>query len=266
MWDDSVISWATFAGITAKVDYREQEGLIDCWLLILLSEPRARRVSLWNPSSQDLPFLRLQELSTFCCTWSFRYILLFIYYSFVISVVNGNIRTTDWLLACKSQHKGRDILPSTVSKWTKKRWCPAVDFPLFPSSLQCYAFSAWTLLVGRQEGHPACKNWVVRYWRGYLSGARCKWFAYDPADATATPSSHSSKIQNGLPFWCQFTQLVLEKRPLNGCSVVVVPSSLPVPFGLVTVGRAKLTVSAQLMEFEQCQMRQWTEMMAKSCG
>ena len=31
------------------------------------------------------------------------------------------------------------------------------------------AFSALTLLVGRQEEHPACKNWVVRYWHGYLS-------------------------------------------------------------------------------------------------
>ena len=49
---------------------------------------------------------------------------------------------------------------------------------------------ALTLLVGQQEGHPACKNWVVRYWHGYLSGARCKWFAYyGPADAIATPSS-----------------------------------------------------------------------------
>jgi len=45
------------------------------------------------------------------------------------------------------------------------------------------------LLVGRQEGHPACKNSVVRYWRGYLPGARCKWFAYGPAEATATSSS-----------------------------------------------------------------------------
>jgi len=36
-----------------------------------------------------------------------------------------------------------------------------------------YAFSALTLLVGRQEGHPACKNRVVGCWRGYLSGARC---------------------------------------------------------------------------------------------
>jgi len=41
------------------------------------------------------------------------------------------------------------------------------------------------LLVGRQERHPACKNWVVRYWHGYLFEARCKWFAYGPADATA---------------------------------------------------------------------------------
>jgi len=52
-----------------------------------------------------------------------------------------------------------------------------------------FAFSALKLLVGRQEGHPACKNWAVRYWPGYLSGARCKWFAYGPADATPTPSS-----------------------------------------------------------------------------
>ena len=47
------------------------------------------------------------------------------------------------------------------------------------------AFSALTLLVGRQEGHPACKNRLVGCWRGYLSGARCR-LAYSPADATAT--------------------------------------------------------------------------------
>jgi len=29
--------------------------------------------------------------------------------------------------------------------------------------------------------------------------------------------SRSSKIQNGLPLWCWLTQVVLEKRPLNGC-------------------------------------------------
>ena len=53
------------------------------------------------------------------------------------------------------------------------------------------AFSALTLLVRQQEGHPICKNWVARYQRGYLSGAGCKWFAYGPADATATATPSS---------------------------------------------------------------------------
>ena len=32
-------------------------------------------------------------------------------------------------------------------------------------------FSALMLLVWRQEGHPACKNWMVGCWHGYLSAA-----------------------------------------------------------------------------------------------
>jgi len=48
------------------------------------------------------------------------------------------------------------------------------------------AFSALTLLVRRQEEHSACKNWVMRCWCGYLSGARCRLFAYGPANATAS--------------------------------------------------------------------------------
>jgi len=44
---------------------------------------------------------------------------------------------------------------------------------------------ALMLLVGRQEGHPACKKLSGGCWRGYLSGARCR-LAYGPADATAT--------------------------------------------------------------------------------
>ena len=38
----------------------------------------------------------------------------------------------------------------------------------------------------------------------------------NPAGATATPSSCASlKARMVSPFWCQFTQVVLEKRPLN---------------------------------------------------
>jgi len=51
------------------------------------------------------------------------------------------------------------------------------------------AFTALTLLVGWQDGHPVCKNWVMRYWRGYLSGVSYKWFAYGSAGVTATTSS-----------------------------------------------------------------------------
>jgi len=52
--------------------------------------------------------------------------------------------------------------------------------------LLAISFSALTLLVGQQEGHPACKKTrVVGCWHCYLSGARCS-LAYGPADATAT--------------------------------------------------------------------------------
>jgi len=44
-----------------------------------------------------------------------------------------------------------------------------------------FAFSALTLLVEQQEGHPACKKLSG----GVLPGARCR-LAYGPADATAT--------------------------------------------------------------------------------
>jgi len=47
------------------------------------------------------------------------------------------------------------------------------------------AFSALTLLVGRQEGHPACKKLSGGVLHGYLSGARCR-LACGPAVATAT--------------------------------------------------------------------------------
>ena len=55
------------------------------------------------------------------------------------------------------------------------------------------AFSAVTPLVGRQEGHPACKkNWAVGCWHGYLSAARCR-----PLPLTV---SCFSKIQIGFTF------------------------------------------------------------------
>jgi len=47
-------------------------------------------------------------------------------------------------------------------------------------------------------------------WFGYLSGAKCKWFAYGPANAVVTPSIMV------LPFWYQLAQVALDKRSLTG--------------------------------------------------
>jgi len=75
------------------------------------------------------------------------------------------------------------------------------------------AFSALTLLVGRQEVYPACKK---------LSGRVLAWLsvwrlAYGPADATAIASVKSRLV---LPFWYWLTQVVPDKGLLNGCVCV----------------------------------------------
>jgi len=82
-----------------------------------------------------------------------------------------------------------------------------------------------TLLVGRQEGHPACKKtewWgagmVICLERGADLHMAAIMAQLMPLLLTV---SCSSKIQVGLPIWYRLTQVVLEKRPLNGCCSIV---------------------------------------------
>ena len=72
-------------------------------------------------------------------------------------------------------------------------------------------FSAMTLLVGRQEEHLARKKLSVGV-LAWLSVLSCIWSSW-----CHPINSCFSKIQNGLPFWCRLTQVVLEKRPLHVC-------------------------------------------------
>jgi len=69
-----------------------------------------------------------------------------------------------------------------------------------------------TLLVGRQEGHPACKKLSggVLAWLSVWSEVQmiCIWSSWCHCHPVI---SCSGKIQNGLPFWCRHTQVVLEK-------------------------------------------------------
>jgi len=83
-----------------------------------------------------------------------------------------------------------------------------------------YAFSAMTLLVGRQEGHPACKKREVGYWHGYLSGARCRLVYMAQLMPLPLTVSCFSKIQIGFTFLVPAHQGSPGKGPLNGCVCV----------------------------------------------
>jgi len=75
----------------------------------------------------------------------------------------------------------------------------------------------WCCWLGSRKGiRPVKTEW----WGNgvVLSGARCKWFAYGPTDAIATSSFLAPVKSRMVSFWCRITQVVLEKRPLNGCS------------------------------------------------
>jgi len=84
------------------------------------------------------------------------------------------------------------------------------------------AFSALTLLVRRQEGHPACKK---------LSGGVLAWLSVWSEVQTCICSSwchcHSLSLASVksrliLPFWYWLTWIVPEKGPLNVCVCVCV--------------------------------------------
>jgi len=76
-------------------------------------------------------------------------------------------------------------------------------------------YSASTLLVGWQEGHPACKNWVVGCWRGYLSRARCQLFVW-PSWCHCHLLFLAPLIPNWfLHFWYWLTRVVPEKRAVK---------------------------------------------------
>jgi len=72
-------------------------------------------------------------------------------------------------------------------------------------------------LVGRQEGHPACKKqsggvlaWLS-VWSEVQTCIRPSWFHCHSLSLAPV------KSRLVLPFWYRLTQVFLEKRPLNGC-------------------------------------------------
>ena len=79
-------------------------------------------------------------------------------------------------------------------------------------------YSALTLLVGRREGHPACKK--TEWWGAGLLAwlsvwsevQTCIWPSWCHCRSLSLASVKSRLV---LPFWYRFTQVVLDKG--NGC-------------------------------------------------
>jgi len=104
------------------------------------------------------------------------------------------------------------ILPCELDKSTIHNIIAACWLPL--------AFSALTLLVGRHEGHPACKklSGEVLAWLSVWSKVQtCIWPSWCQCHSLSLASVKSRLV---LPFWYRPTRAVQEKGPLNVCVCV----------------------------------------------
>ena len=80
-----------------------------------------------------------------------------------------------------------------------------------------FAFSALMLLVGRQEGHPACKKLsggVLAWLSAWSKVQTCIWSSWFHCHSLSLASVKSRLV---LPFWYWLTWVFPEKGPLNGC-------------------------------------------------
>jgi len=108
-----------------------------------------------------------------------------------------------------------------MSYWSLWLWSAQIDITAFVlfSSING---SALTLLVGWQEGHPACKKqsggvlvWLS-VWREVQTCICSSWCHCHSLSLT------SVKSRLVLPFWYRPTQVVPDKGPLNVCVCVCV--------------------------------------------
>ena len=79
------------------------------------------------------------------------------------------------------------------------------------------AFSALTLLVGREQGHPACEKQsggVLGWLSAWSEVQTCIWPRWRHCHSLFLASVKSRLV---LRFWYQLTQAVTEKGPLNRC-------------------------------------------------
>jgi len=83
-----------------------------------------------------------------------------------------------------------------------------------------FSTSALTLLFSGKKSIWPIKNWVMRCWCCYLSGAKCRGFANGPSDATATRDINFCfvKIPNGSAFLVPDYPVCPIKEAIKRCS------------------------------------------------
>ena len=102
----------------------------------------------------------------------------------------SSVQLVNWILRPSQRLKTACFLHSrpSCSKTSKVLHCffclnwtirfSVTWYSSFPSVL-------WRCWLGGRKVIRPVKNWVVGFWRGYLSGAKCR-LAYGPADAIST--------------------------------------------------------------------------------
>ena len=119
-------------------------------------------------------------------------------------------------------HKANDLLTILlISKCVCLKHAAPYVLAAYRSSIFCqllesYAFSALKLLVGRQEGHLACKK---TSWLSVSSKVQtCIWSSWCHCHSLSLASVKSRLV---LFFWYRLTRVVPDKGPLNGCVCVL---------------------------------------------
>ena len=121
----------------------------------------------------------------------------------------------------------------TPSRHTEKQRIQAQFTSIYPTRPRSDSFSALTLLVGRQEGHTACKKLSggVLVWLSVWSKMQtCIWPSWRHCHSL---SLASVKFRLVLPFWYRLTRVVLDKGPLNGCVCQEVIPTIKVKYDIL---------------------------------
>ena len=134
-----------------------------------------------------------------------------IFWSNWILVLEGSIGSISWLMESSAACLKTEV-------FVNERLRTVDVYVLFFLGLffLSISFSALMLLVGRQEGHPACKKQSggVLAWLSVWSEVQtCIWPSWCHCHSLSLASVKSRLV---LPFWYRLTWVVADKGPLTG--------------------------------------------------